>query len=59
MFFVFLCFACFEVFRGPEGFRKVREAGRIQILQDSSESDFMAPTYDEKTVFKQIKFNDY
>ena len=33
-----------EVFKRREGLRKVQEAGRVQILQDLSKSDFMAPS---------------
>lgn len=31
-----------------QGLRRVREAGRVQILQKSSKSDFMAPSYDQE-----------
>ena len=33
---------------GPEGFRKVREAGRMNFLRISSESDFMVASCDHK-----------
>ena len=41
-------FAFSEVFGGPGGFRKVREAGRNNFLLFSPASDFMVPSYGEK-----------
>ena len=32
----------------PGGLKKVREANRKRILQFSSESDWIVPTYDQK-----------
>ena len=37
-----------EVFGGPGGFRKVREAGSKNFLLVSSKSDLMVPSYDQK-----------
>ena len=34
---------------GPRGFRKVREAGRMNVLQISSKSDLMVPSNEQKT----------
>ena len=39
----------FQGFQGPQGFRKVREAGREKILPIFSKSDLMVPSYDKKT----------
>ena len=36
------------VFGGSRGFRKLREAGRIRVLQVSSKSEVVGPSYDEK-----------
>ena len=38
-----------QVFGGPGGFRKVREAGRKNFLLFSSGSDFMVPIADHQT----------
>ena len=44
-----LVFRVREVFGGPRGLRKVREASRLNFLQISSKSDLMVPTYDQQT----------
>ena len=38
-----------EVFQGPGGFRKVREADRIHFLHISSNSDLMVPSFDQES----------
>ena len=40
---------CWFSFGGPEGFRKVREADKMNFLQMSLKSNFMVPSYDQKT----------
>ena len=44
-----------KVLGGPGGFKKVREAGRIHLHLSSSRSDFMVPSYDQKTKKLTIK----
>ena len=38
-----------EVVGGPGGFRKVREAGRMNFLHISTKFDLMVPSYDQRT----------
>ena len=38
-----------DVFGGPGGVRKVREAGRMNFLEISSNSDLLVSSYDPKT----------
>ena len=42
-------FGFLEVFGGPGGFRKVREACRKIVHLVSSKSDGVVPSYDQKT----------
>ena len=44
-----------EVFGGPGGFRKVREADRKNFLLFSSGSGLMVPSYDQKTKMVMTK----
>ena len=48
------------VFGGPGGFRKIREADRMNFLQLSSKSDLMISSHDQKAnSFYDSKNNDY